>query len=81
MVNLAKPRKVDESKNLLKKATKSNRKLELKTSFPEILADFENAVWSGDLLHQSDNQVTSNAVRQLLSSLQSLLNRKVQVFV
>lgn len=79
MVNLAKPRKVDESKNLLRKATKNSRKWELKTSFAEILTDFENIVCTDSLQVQSDNQLTSNAVRQLLSSLQSLLNQKNEV--
>lgn len=79
MVNLAKPRKVDESKSLLKRAAKNSRKLELKSTFSDILTEFESIVCDNGNLNQADHHVTSNAVRQMLSSLQSLLNKKSQV--
>lgn len=76
MVNLPKPRKVDESKNLLRKATKTKPQVQVKATLPEILANFEASVCANDgLLYLSDNHATSNAIRQLLSSLQALLKR------
>lgn len=79
MVNLTKPRKVNESKSQLKRAAKSTGRLEVGSSFSEILLTFETTVCSDGKVRQSDNQIVSNAVRQLLSSLQSLIKRKAEV--
>lgn len=78
MINLAKPRKVDESKNRLLKFKRDSKKIELKTEFPDILKHFESII-IGNNSRVADNQITSNAIRQLLSSLQSLLNRRESI--
>ena len=76
MVNLPKSRKVTEKKNLIKLTNKGSKKIELQTNLEDVLLVFLQ-IFSGDRpVWEKQNHEISIAIRQLLSSLKSLLGKR-----
>lgn len=78
MVNLPKPRKVDNSKSLLKFSKKNAQKFKIDSNLDEILGTFLNR-FQDRQFGENENQEISISIRQLLSSLQSHYNRDLNL--